>query len=262
MNKLFIPAILALLGCQNALANTQSLPSSVLNDTAMYDSGWAIGIGAAIQSPPYKDYDNQTRALPIISYKGEHFYIEGLSAGVYLYKDKQQSIYADISYQGLNFDPGDTDNAQLRLLDKRKSTVMAGLGYNYKDSWGSLGIHAAGDTLGRSDGLLVDLKYSYPFLIDKLQLAPSVGVEWANSKHNDYYYGIDNNEASRSGLPAYSVGSTASPYLGLFAGYQINRNFSVFMNGRVMFLHSDIKDSPMVDANQSSAVVLGVQYRF
>ncbi len=266
MRKIYIilSSVLAVVS-QNALADN----NVVLNDESgvAYESAqtsrWGLGLGVAVQSSVYKNYDNDAVIIPLVNYKGDYFYIEGLSAGVYFINDQQHQMFADVTYQGLNFDPDDTSHDQLRRLDKRRSTVMAGLGYNYQDTWGSLRFHVAADILGRSDGLVADARYSYvAYNHNGFFFSPNIGLEWFNGDHNRYYYGVTHWESSRSGLPAYAPSSSWSPYVGFSAGYQLNSNFDLFMHGRLNILSDEVKDSPMVDADYHGVLAIGAKYNF
>lgn len=223
---------------------------------------WGVGIGVAAQSRIYKEYDRRVSGVPVLSYEGDVFFIRGLAVGLNLYRESGHNIFADVHYEYLNFNPKDTNNLQLKELDRRKATAMAGIGYNYRDTWGVLYLRASADILGKSNGILVDAGYIYPFMLGRIRVVPRIGIEWASENHNNYYYGISEKESVRSGLPAYELSNDFSPYLDLSLQYAIDRDWGVFMRGRVNALSSDIKDSPMVDKSYGIALGMGVKYSF
>lgn len=51
------------------------------------------------------------------------------------------------------FKPGDSDSEQMRKLDRRKTTMMAGLSYVHNTQYGFLRTVLAGDTLDKSNGI-------------------------------------------------------------------------------------------------------------
>ena len=95
-----------------------------------------------------------------------------------------------------------------------------------------------------------------------VSLAPTVGVQWTDVNYNDYYYGVDASEARASGLRSYSPESSFSPYGGLAARMLLNENWSIFASGQLMFLGSEIQDSPMVDKSTKYSLSGGFLYNF
>ncbi len=61
------------------------------------------------------------------------------------------------------FKPGDSDDHQLRRLDRRKSTMMAGVSYAHHTQYGFLRTSLAGDTLDNSNGIVWDLAWLYRY---------------------------------------------------------------------------------------------------
>lgn len=101
------------------------------------------------------------------------------------------------------FKPGDSDSEQMRRLDKRKSTVMAGLSYVHNTPYGFLRTTIAGDTLDNSNGINWDLARLYRYTNGNLTLTPGIGVEWNSDNQNEYYYGVSRHESRRSGMRSY-----------------------------------------------------------
>ena len=140
--------------------------------------------------------------------------------------------------------------------------MMAGVGYSYNDRWGTIRSEVSADTLGNSNGILAEVAYLHRFQTGNVSITPGVGLIWSSGNHNNYYYGVSSREAERSGLNQYKASNTVSPYLELSAAYQFNKNWRAFFNGRVTYLGSALKDSPMVDQSYSPMFVTGVHYTF
>jgi outer membrane protein len=64
-----------------------------------------------------------------VTYEGDNFWFRGLGGGYYLWNDNADKLSVMAYYDPMHFKPGDSDNNQLRRLDKRKSSMMAGLSY-------------------------------------------------------------------------------------------------------------------------------------
>ena len=241
-----------------ALTTTQTYA----NETEEPSSPWGIS-GAIILNPsPYKGYDNDVMMLPLVSYEDNQLFWRGLGGGYYLLKDETHQLSLNVYYLGLAFDPNDSDDQAIKYLDKRRSTLMAGIGYSYNDSWGTIRSEVSADTLGNSDGLLAELAYLYHFQQGKTSITPELGALWSNSSHNNYYYGISDREANHSGLAHYRADDTLSPFFELTLTHQFNKNWRAFFNGRVTYLGSEIKDSPMVDQSYTAILITGAHFSF
>ncbi len=73
------------------------------------------------------------------------------------------------------FKPGDSDSEQMRKLDRRKTTMMAGLSYVHNTQYGFLRTTLAGDTLGNSNGITWDTARLYRYTNGNLTLTPGIG---------------------------------------------------------------------------------------
>lgn len=237
------------------------LISSLFAHTA-YADGWGLGIGVMEEPAPYKDYDHKLQPLPIITYESDGFFLKGLGGGYHLIKDDTNRFSLHAYYMGLQFKPGDSDDKALKRLDKRHPTMMVGADYAYTADWGVIRTSLSVDALDNSNGVLGEVAYLYRFRSGKASITPGVGLLWASSNHNNYYYGVSGRESTRSGLKRYDAGDSVTPYLELSAGYAFNKNWTAFFNGRVSFLDSEVKNSPMVDQSTSPMFITGVTYSF
>ncbi|QSX32277.1 MipA/OmpV family protein [Shewanella avicenniae] len=225
-----------------------------------------LGVGGAIglSQYVYKDYDNLVLPIPMISYESDDFYFRGLSAGYYLFKDKQQRVSLDITYSPRNFDPDDTDNTQLKLLDKRHSTVLFGARYQLRNEYGQVNASFHMDAADETDGgLQANLSYGYPLtLTSQISVTPSVGIDWQNSKFNQYYYGVSQREALTANLSQYEASASVSPYLNLSMNYRVTKSLMTNAAVRYTWLDSEISDSPMAGRDGLFSTFFSVVYQF
>ncbi|NOJ99368.1 MipA/OmpV family protein, partial [Corallococcus coralloides] len=106
-----------------------------------------MGAGVGIVESPYKQYDVDVYPVPAISYESDNFWFRGLGGGYYLWNDESDKLSVTAYWSPMYFKPGDSDSEQLRKLDRRKSTMMAGLSYVHNTQYGFLRTVLAGDTL-------------------------------------------------------------------------------------------------------------------
>ncbi|ENL8183655.1 MipA/OmpV family protein [Salmonella enterica] len=226
------------------------------------ESNLTLGAGVGVVEHPYKDYDSDVYPIPVIAYESENFWFRGLGGGYYLWNDNADKLSIMAYWSPMYFKPGDSDDHQLRRLDRRKSTMMAGVSYAHHTQYGFLRTSLAGDTLDNSNGIVWDLAWLYRYTNGGLTLTPGIGVEWNSENQNDYYYGVSRKESSRSGLRGYNPNDSWNPYLELSANYNFAGNWSVYGTARYTRLSNEITDSPMVDKSWTGILSTGVTYRF
>ncbi|MDW5502143.1 MipA/OmpV family protein [Pseudomonas lundensis] len=259
MKSLSVTALSCLKGKN---ANTLFLLACTIYSPWLSAASWSIGGAAAVSDYGYRDTKAQTQGMPTVDYEDDNFYLHTLTAGYYLLKTPKDRLSIMALYSPLGFDPDDSDNDQMKKLDKRKGTLMAGLNYYHSEEWGTFRATLLGDTLGNSKGMVGDLAFMYPIDFGKLQVVPAMGVVWSSRKQNDYYYGVSSAEADRSGFSTYSPGASWDPYVELVANYQFTENWYAAAVLRVSKLSSKISDSPIMDKEVSGAALIGGGYRF
>lgn len=139
------------------------------------DGKFTLGAGVGIVEHPYKQYDADVYPVPVISYESDNFWFHGLGGGYYLWNDTNDKLSITAYWSPMYFKPGDSDSEQMRRLDKRKSTVMAGLSYVHNTPYGFLRTTIAGDTLDNSNGINWDLAWLYRYTNGNLTLTPGIG---------------------------------------------------------------------------------------
>ena len=226
------------------------------------ESKLTLGAGVGIVEHPYKQYDHDVYPVPVINYEGDNFWFRGLGGGYYLWNDGTDQLSVMGYWSPMYFKPGDSDNSQLRKLDKRKSTVMAGVSWMHHTQYGSLRTMLSGDTLDNSNGIVWDTAWVYRYTNGGLTLTPGIGVQWNSENQNQYYYGVSHHESAKSGLRSYDPNSSWNPYLELSANYRFAGSWSVYGTARYTRLSDEITDSPMIDKSWTGLLSTGVTYTF
>lgn len=238
------------------------LTSAIFCAQSAQAGSWSLGASALVSPNPYRGHQDRVYPVPIINYDGDDFYFHTLTAGYNLWKDQQNQLSLMLYYSPLHFKPGDSDDDRMKQLDKRRGTLMSGVAYSHNAEWGTLRTTFSGDVLDNSNGLVGDVAYLYKFTTGSWAFVPGVGVTWNSKNQNKYYYGINGNEANRSGFNSYKPDDSWSTYLELSVNYQINPSWNAFFMGRYINLGSEIKDSPMVDKSYTGLLWTGVTYSF
>ena len=249
MNHFKVSALAVLLPCCFAAFSASAAPLTV-------------GASVLYSESPYRSGQDRYYPVPIINYEGESFYFRSLQAGYYLWKDQQDQLSLTVLGSPQNFDPDDVDDGDMKELNKRRMTLMAGVAYRHSADWGIVRTSLVGDVLNNSNGIIWDLTYLYPFQFGDLRVTPGIGALWNSSNQNQYYYGVSSGESARSGINRYDADDSWSPYVELSFDYTINQNWHANLVGRYSRLGDDIKDSPMVDKNSQAVVWTGLSYTF
>ncbi len=223
---------------------------------------FSLGGGVAVGTSPYRSHDTHILAAPLASFEMGRVSIQPTGAGVYLWNNGTHKLGAELSYSPLEFDPKDCDDSDMRNLDKRRSTLMAGLAYSVQGNWGMAKVRLAHDILGHSNGAVGEASYHMPVRLGNLTLVPGAGVAWSSEKHAEYYFGVSRRESVRSGIRANSPGSSVTPFARLEAKYTINDRWSVVASAEARLLTGSIKKSPMVGRSATVSGGLGVLFTF
>jgi outer membrane protein len=180
-----------------AAAAYEVLPEPARNAPADELSfGVAFGLGTS----PYKSYDTQFSAFPLIGYEGRYAYIRGFTAGVKVINHEKLEFSVFAGYDPASFDAADTSDRRLRRLKDRYSGVIAGIAARVVTPCGVFQASGAANVSGQSGGITAAFGYLLPLEYGPLEVIPSVGVRWDDRRYNGYYYGISGNEARGSGL--------------------------------------------------------------
>lgn len=115
-------------------------------------SEFSLGAGAVYNESPYRGYNENVHAVPLISYESESFYFRQTSLGYILSKNEKNEFSVIASWMPLEFDPADNDEHDMKQLDKRDSTAMVGAAWYHHEKWGSVKVSAAADVLDNSNG--------------------------------------------------------------------------------------------------------------
>lgn len=220
-------------------------------------SGWIFGAGVAVTNPGYVGYSRQITPLPLVFYHYGHFFFAGFAAG-YLLANGQHyrlSLLVQPTLNRLN----SSDSPELAGIQSRRWSLAGGANLETLGDWGHLNFGLFHDLLGRNDGTSASAGYRLPVQAGSWTLTPGLGVRWQDSDLNDYYYGVSPVE-SRPGRPAYSPGSSASPYVSLGLATRISEHWQ--LRGDLTYLRfgAAIHDSPIVDRSGSPTIFIGFIY--
>lgn len=225
-------------------------------------SGWSLGAAAVVQKSPYRGYDTDTLAVPLVSFEGKSFYLRGGSLGYRLHHSEHSELAVTAAPYLMRFKRKDTDDARLRQLSNRGFSGMLGVAWRHQQDWGIVRASVQADVTGHGEGIAADASYAYPLATGRVRLIPAVGLAYASSKINDYYFGVSATEAARSGLDPYRAGSGVSPYLEATVLVPLSAHWTATASLRRTALSDAVRDSPMTGRDTMDSAAVSINYGF
>lgn len=237
------------------------------------ETEWRVVVGGGVFSAPtFPGSDSQrTRVLPLIgaSFANGRFFIfsepgAGTLTGVgyNFYRGPNLRLSAGIG-AGLTRRQ-ESDDPRLTGLGDVDRTATAQLGASYTLDWFVARARVATDIGGNEQGTLARLDLLGHFRPgDRWALAAGPGLEWANDRYMQTFFGVDATQSANSGLPQFSASSgIVRTRLSANAIYTMSRNWGVGASGWIARLQNDAATSPITEDKSQHYVGIFVIYRF
>ncbi len=224
---------------------------------------WSLGVAAAYSPAVYKETPSSRVVIPLIGYEGEHIFFRGFTAGYRLFPMRSpQNVTFRLMYDPRTLEPDDSDNAQIRLLDKRSSTILAGVSYQLRTPIGLWETSAGTDIGDTHNGLYAETALRFPLRFGSWGITPGIGYSYNSKKLNNHLYGVSGEEAARSGLPEFEADWDGQYFIGASAYWSVMDTVRINGNVRYTNLEGDIESSPIIESGISTTVSLGIAYLF
>lgn len=215
--------------------------------------GFLYGLGLGVSQEIYKGYDYRVIPLPIIGYRSDNFRVLGpfVSYDALQFSDIELILQAAPRFQGFD----DSDSYIFENMEERKFSMDAGLGLSYEKKDWKIGLSAMFDVLNRSNGYEAKANISRVFRQGPLFLEPSLGINYVDSNHVDYYYGVKANETN-----AFTTQYQGKSALNTTVGFSVST--PIFLEGftsiavNYTWYDSAITDSPLVEDDTNLSVRL------
>ncbi len=224
------------------------------------DDHLKLGLGAAI-APRYEGADEyRLQPFPVVDAQyGRFFARSGDGLGLNIWQSAQLTIGA-----GVNMMEGYSKSDVPEGIGKLSNALGARV-FVSTNAWGAIFTVSATQAISKSErGLIANARVSYPYSIsERFRVIPSVSVNWANAKYMDSYFGINAQQAARSGLSEYRPSAGFKDVsLRLGFSYDLTKTWSITGVAGVSRLMGDAADSPLVRRKSQAVGALGVAYRF
>jgi outer membrane protein len=247
---------MALLGAGTAAANDDPL-------SFLLDAPGSAGLGAVslFSESPYVGGGTRKDLLPLYLYEGERFFLRSNRAGVKLWKpDDAQRLELFVGRR-LEGYPEDRRPESLDGMEVRSKGVDLGLRYRLQQgnsTWSASAMHDIGSI---SNGTELRADYAWTWRSGRWAVQPGLGIVWRSEKLNDYYFGVEDFEATAD-RAAYRAGAGFDTQLSLYASYQILQNWRLLGGVSSVWHSSEIEDSPIARDGALPTFALGAVYDF
>ena len=155
-----------------------------------------------------------------------------------------------VSYQsGRDSDDSDT----LTGLEDVDGSILLG-GY-IRSTIGPVGLRldAGQDVISGHDGFTADASIGTTYRTGKFGIQPSATLSWADSNHNESFFGISDAQSAASNLDAFDSDSGLYAYsFNVVAWYQVQENYSLGLFASYREFIDDAEDSPILRAEDGS----------
>ncbi|NPA59719.1 MAG: MipA/OmpV family protein [Epsilonproteobacteria bacterium] len=204
-----------------------------------------IGLGAYMQTQPYKNVDNIILPSPVIFFDNEIFYVRWSRAGLYFLGDKRDDFSWGFS---LTIEPRvyGYDSSDILGMQERKNTWEGGLAFSAKTDKAYIEIMALTDILDRYKDWILTTEVGYEFKISNFTLYPSLIFTYQSSNFLNYYYGVKDLEQTAT-RTKYIPSSGFQIGIQTYIEYPLTKKLSLLLNIRADRLSKEATKSPIVE---------------
>lgn len=231
---------------------------------------WGAGVAAVVSDSPYAGEGTRVVPIPLLSFQGEKFRFQGITASWSLLSGEKYEFAAIAKLRFDGFKVKDLGRAELarngvdyRLLEDRDMGVDVGLGGKWFGRAGELEVELIADATDTSGGQEASFQYGYPLAWGKGTFSPTIGATWMSKDLANYYFGTLDEEVAR-GVVDYKPGASTITHVGFTYLRPLGEKWALMGIARYSQLPDEIQDSPLVEADTSgtSSLFLGISRGF
>jgi outer membrane protein len=223
-----------------------------------------IGLGPYIQTQPYKNVDAIFIPSPVIFFDNSLFYIRWSRAGVYFLGDRGEDISwgFSLTVQPRTFGYTPSDSSYLEGMNERETTFEGGLAFSasYKGTY--IEVMLLTDILDRHNSWILKSEIGDEYKFFALTFYPSLIMIYQSKEFINYYYGVTQEEASRTSFSYYRPGDGIELGLQTYIKYPITDSISILANIRADMIPKSAQNSPIVEDNVIYSGLFSLIYTF
>ena len=223
------------------------------NRARIEPTGFIYGGALGVRREIYIDYERRVIPLPVIGYRGKKLRVFGPFVNYELARTGALGFDVRLNPRFGGFDESDSDI--FRGMEEREFSMDLGLGMTWERNDWKLQLTGLYDVLDRSNGQEWSLGFGRAYRAGRVFLEPTIGISYVDSRHVDYYYGVDETEAA-SFRPAYRGKSALNRSLGISIITPALFDGLTRIGIENTWYDSAITDSPLTDSDSSLGVFI------
>jgi outer membrane protein len=226
---------------------------AVERETQKKGDGFLYGVGLSVNQEIYKGYNTRIMPLPMVGYKGEKLSVFGPFISYKLKDVNSFTLSANLSPRFQGFD--ESDSNIFEGLEKRKSSLDAGISIDYQKNDWKIGLKSMFDVLSNSNGYEIKSSVGRVMRYGPIFFEPSISLSLLDKNHVNYYYGVSTSEINQERV-AYSSDSAMNKSLGLSIATPILLGGYTRLNIEYTWYDKNITNSPLVEKETSLSLLL------
>ena len=223
-----------------------------------------VGLGAYIQTQPYKGAKSLYLPSPVLFYDNGIVYVRWSRVGVYFLGAKKQQ-YAwgfSLTAQPQTLGYSASDSSYLAGMDERKSTFEGGLALSASyQNREYIEVMLLADMLQTHRSWIAKAEMGSEYAFGDFRLYPSLFLLYEPRKFLDYYYGVKQTEAT-PWRTAYSPSGGVTYGAQTYIKYPLTKKLSTLLNLRYDRLATSAQNSPLTDKNAIYSGLVSLIYTF
>ena len=224
---------------------------------AQESSTYSVGALVNYSTSIYKKVDSDTIVFPLVSYDSDTIFIKERGIGYHTSKNVDISI----AYKDAYFDPDDSDDSDIRQLDKRQDAIVAKAEFKFS----VLQAEIEQDISGRHDGFSASAGIGFPLLFtSSFFVKGSVGYTYTSKEMSQHLYSVSASESARTAgrITEHSSDSTTAVDYNLQLIMPLNKR-ATFVTVLSHTKHDDeVISSPLIAKGHNNSVTILASYKF
>jgi len=223
-----------------------------------------LGVGAYVQTQPYKDVTSIVVPSPVIFFDNSLFYVRWSRAGIYFLGDKNDDYAWGFSITAeprpFGFKPSDSN--AVKNLDERETSFEGGIAFSASMQEKYIEIMALTDLLREHNAWLLKAEIGDKYRVKNFSFYPSITLSYQSDAFMNYYYGVSQKEALHSKYNFYKAEAGFQFGVQTYIKYPLTNKLSTLINLRADLLPKSAKDTPIVEQNSIYSGLVSLIYTF
>lgn len=248
--------------CTALLSSTLTVSTLMLPSASAYAGQWTLGLGAIGMEEIYHGQNESYTLFPVITYETENLSV-GVEGAFYQFYGDENSplgLYTGIGISGDGYDSGDA--TILKGMKTRHDGVDLSLGSEFDLGVASLSAAVAGDISGHHNGFKMSIGLESSLPVNRyLIVAPSIKMEALSKDYVDYYFGVNDSEATMA-RSAYKGKDTVNTSASLGFITPLTEEWLIVNQLAYTWLGDAISDSPLIKRDKVFSGTIMTTYTF